>query len=75
MPGQLPTQKIKAVLHFLYKAILGPLESCFNQLDQEFLKKTDPIFLIHVFLSQGKWCFVKKQCLRYMYKYNYKCIR
>ena len=25
-------------LCFLYKAILGPLKSCFDQLDQEFLK-------------------------------------
>ena len=24
--------------HFLCKAILGPLKSCFDQLDQEFLK-------------------------------------
>ena len=28
----------KSILYFLNKAISGPLRSCFDQLDQEFLK-------------------------------------
>ena len=31
-------QHKKSKQYFLYKAILGPLKSCFDQLDQEFLK-------------------------------------
>jgi len=46
MPGQLPTTK-KSKKCFLYNSILGPLKSCFDQLDQEFFF-TAPIFQILV---------------------------
>ena len=52
-------QHEKSILYFLYKAILGPLKSCFDQPDQDFLKN-DPICQINVFLFQGQCCFVKK---------------
>ena len=45
-------QHKKSILYFLYKAILGPLKSCFDQLDQEFLKNWSYLSYPRIFISR-----------------------
>ena len=46
------------------KVISSPYKHCFGQLDQEFLKKLILSVTSMYSVSQGKFCFVQKQCLR-----------
>ena len=45
-------QHKNSILYFLYKAILGPLKSCFDQLDQEFLKNWSYLSYPRIFISR-----------------------
>ena len=45
-------QHKNSILYFLYKAILGPLKSCFDQLDQEFLKNWSYLSNPCIFISR-----------------------
>ena len=59
----------KSILYFLYKAILGPLKSCFDQLDQEFLKSWSYLSYPRIFISR-EIMFREKTMFKMYFIYN-----
>ena len=62
-------QDKKAILYFLYKAILGPSKSCFDQLDQEFLKNWSYLSYPRIFSSR-EMLFREKTMLKMCFLYK-----
>ena len=62
-------QHKKSILYFLYKAILGPLKSCFDQLDQEVLKSWSYLSYPRIFISR-EMLFREKAMLNMYFLYK-----
>ena len=62
-------QHTKSNQYLLYKAILGPLKSCFDQLDQEFLKSWSYLSYPRMFISR-EMLFRVKSIFTMYFRYN-----